>query len=135
MALAHVEPEELDAIRAGLLIAPADWLRLQNVWNEEFWPNLRRLANHKRDLHLWMLGGAHLGYARSTRRWWEPAGRLLAERGLADRPVYFVSSNTHSIVNILTGTARRRREELVHFVEEIQHAELLPELRRLQEGG
>lgn len=134
-ATAHVEPEELDRIRAGLRIAPPDWTRLQNAWSEEFWPNLRRLANHKRDLRLWMLGGSHLGYARSTRRWWEPAGRLLAERGLTDRPVYFISSNTHSIVNILTGTARRRRDRLIRFVEEIRHPELLPELRKLQEGG
>lgn len=133
-ALAHVTPEELDAIRSALLIQPADWTRLQSAWNEEFWPNLRRLAMSKRNVHLWMLGGSHLGYARSTRRWWEPAGRVLAERGLLDRPVYFVSSNTHSIVNILTGTARRRREELVRFVEETQHPELLPELRKLQGG-
>jgi hypothetical protein len=134
-ATAHVEPEEAEAVRDALAISPGDWTRLQLAWNEEFWPNLRRLALHKRDLHLQMLGGTHLGYARSARRWWEPAERLLVERGLLERPVYFVSSNTHSIVNILTGTARRRRDQLIQFVEESGHPELLPELRKLQEGA
>jgi hypothetical protein len=130
----HVEPEESELIRAGLGIEPHDWLRLQRAWGAEFWPNLRRAAAHKRDLQLRMLGGTYLGYSRSARRWWEPVGRALVERGLSDRPVYFISSNTHSIVNILTGTARRRREQLIHFIEESQHQELLPELHKLQAG-
>jgi hypothetical protein len=130
----HVEPEEADVIRAGLGIEPHDWTRLQRAWGAEFWPNLRRAAAHKRDLHLRMLGGTYLGYSRSARRWWEPVGRVLTERGLADRPIYFISSNTHSIVNILTGTARRRRDRLIRFIEQSQHPDLLPELRKLQAG-
>jgi hypothetical protein len=129
-----VSSEEADAIRAGLGIGPGDWGRLQLAWGGEFWPNLHRLAAHKRDLRLQMLGGTHLGYTRSAHRWWSPAERALAERGLTDRPVYFVSSNTHSLVNILTGAARRRREQLIAFVEESGHPELLPELRSLQAG-
>src|SRR4029079_3360706 len=113
-----VSSDEADAIRAGLGIGPGDWGRLQLAWGGEFWPNLHRLAAHKRDLRLQMLGGTHLGYTRSAHRWWTPAERALAERGLTDRPVYFVSSNTHSLVNILTGAARRRREQLIDFVEE-----------------
>jgi hypothetical protein len=128
------EAERLEQIGAGLGIAPGDWARLCSAWGRELWPNLRRLATHKRDLRLQMLGGTYLGYTRSAQRWWAPAGRELADLGLADRPVYFVSSNTHSIANILTGTVRRRREELVRFVEESAHPDLLPELRKLQAG-
>ncbi len=124
----------LEQIGAGLGIAPADWARLCSTWGRELWPNLRRLAAHKRDLRLQMLGGTYLGYTRSAQRWWSPAGRDLAALGLDGRPVYFVSSNTHSIANILTGTARRRREDLVRFVEESEHQDLLPELRKLQAG-
>ncbi|HEX5164770.1 MAG TPA: hypothetical protein VFV93_05185, partial [Thermomicrobiales bacterium] len=53
---------------------------------------------------------------------------------LSDRPVYFVSSNLHSIANILSGTARRRRDELIAFIEDSQHPDLLPELHKLQSG-
>ena len=64
-----------------------------------------------------MLGGTQVGYARMTRRWWTPVHERLAEQGLTDRPLYFVSSNTHSLVNIATGVAREREEALVEFVE------------------
>ena len=43
-------------------------------------------------------------------------------------------ANLHSIANILSGTARRRRDELIAFIEESQHPDLLPELRKLQSG-
>jgi len=127
-------PEEQETIREALGIGASDWARLQSAWNAEFWPNLRLVAHYKRDLHLHMLGGTYLGYTRSGRRWWEPIGRAMAEQGLTERPVYFVSSNTHSIVNILTGTARRRRAQMIQFVEESGHPDLLPELQKLQAG-
>ena len=64
-----------------------------------------------------MLGGSNVEYARLTRRWWAPVQAHLAHEGLADRPLYFVSSNNHSLVNIATGVARERENELVRFVE------------------
>lgn len=130
----YVSPEDDQVIREGLGIGPADWARLQLAWGAEFWPTIRRIHSSKRDLQLHMLGGTYIGYSRSARRWWDPVGRALSEAGLTDRPVYFVSSNTHSIVNVLTGTARRRREDLIRFVEESKHPDLLPELRKLQSG-
>lgn len=128
------EPDLEAAIREQLHIEEADWLRLQSAWGDQFWSNMNHMATTKRDIHLQMLGGTYLGFARSTRHWWSPVDALLAERGLMNRPVYFVSSNTHSIANILTGTARRRKDELVRFIEETEHPELLPELRMLQRG-
>src|SRR6202022_2858331 len=53
---------------------------------------------------------------------------------LDDRPVYFVSSNSHSIVNLLTGTAMAHEDELVRFVEENGSDELREELQRFRSG-
>ena len=49
-----------------------------------------------------MLGGTQVGYARVTRRWWQQVTGLMRSEGLLDRPLYFVSSNSHSISNLLT---------------------------------
>ena len=130
-----VDPDTSENIRTQLQIEEHDWLRLQNAWGDDFWSNIRSMAHSKRDIHLQMLGGTYLGYARSTVHWWSPVERILTERGLKGRPVYFVSSNTHSIANILSGSARRRKEDLVAFIERSEHPELLPELRLLQSGG
>jgi len=81
-----------------------------------------------------MVGGTYLGYGRSTREWWHPVTQKLDELGLADRPVYFVSSNTHSIVNTLSGVVNRRRDLLTSFIEETHHPELYQELMKLRSG-
>lgn len=127
--------EQSELVRERLKIEAYDWQRLQLAWGDEFWPNLQSMAAAKRDIHLHMLGGTYLGFARSTIHWWEPVQRFLVQRELADRPVYFVSSNTHSLANTLTGTARRRRDKLIEFIEKTENPELLPELRQLQSGS
>ncbi len=129
-----VAPEVDQEIRERLLIDERDWLRLHSSWGEEFWAMLSRIATEKKRLTLQMLGGTYVGYSRSTRTWWTPIERELMRKGLTDRPLFFISSNTHGIVNILSGAAHRRRDELVHFVEQTEHPELLPELRQLQQG-
>lgn len=126
--------EDAEAIRASLGIESYDWSRLRSAWGAAFWENIGRLARSKRDLKLQLLGGSYIGYARATANWWEPVDELLNHRQLKGRPTYFVSSNTHSIANILSGTARRRREKLVEYIENGGHPELLPELRKLQAG-
>ena len=95
-----------------------DWTRLREAWGERFMPRLQLIADQRMNLRVRMLGGTQVGYSRMTRRWWQPVHESLAEQDLIDRPLYFVSSNTHSIVNIATGVARQREDALVKFVEE-----------------
>ena len=82
-----------------------------------------------------MLGGSQVGYARMTRRWWRPIrARDATTQGLADRPIYFVSSNTHSLVNLLTDTARSREAEIVAYIDAHGPDYLREELERFREG-
>jgi hypothetical protein len=128
------EPEQIAAIGEGLMLTATDWLRLQSVWGPHLWTNLLKMTAERKRYSLQMLGGTYLGYTRSTRQWWMPVAELLREKGLENRPVYFVSSNTHSIVNVLSGVARRRRETLGDYIHESEHPELLPELLKLESG-
>jgi hypothetical protein len=113
--------------------AEDDWLRIEEDWGdlETF---LAEVTDRKLNLRIRMLGGSHVGYARLTRRWWEPIGAVLNHRGLPDRPVYFVSSNTHSLVNPVTPTARSREREIVAYVESHGPDYLREELERFREG-
>src|SRR3954453_14993191 len=88
----------------------------------EAWPDglagfLDEVRGRELELRVRMLGGSEVGYARVTRRWWEPVLSRLREGGLTERPLYFVSSNTHSLVNLVTGTARLRESEIVDWLE------------------
>ena len=96
---------------------------------------MRLIAERRLALRVRMLGGSHTGYERLTRRWWTPVSAELAHEGLTERPLYFVSSNTHSLVNIVTGIAREREAELVSFVEQLPEDDILrEELALFREG-
>jgi hypothetical protein len=111
-----------------------DWDRLKAAWGDDFYANIRSLATQRKRLTIQMHGGTYVGYTRSTRTWWRPLERFLRDNELDDRPLYFVSSNTHSIVNTLSGTARRRRDQLIDYVERTQDPELIEELEKLRAG-
>ena len=113
---------------AGTLGGQAeDWSRLRDAWGERFADRLRLIGEHRLALRVRMLGGTQVGYSRMTRRWWAPVNEQLVADGLFDRPMYFVSSNTHSLVNIVTGVARVREAELVAFVETLPEGDILRE--------
>jgi Family of unknown function (DUF6909) len=104
-----------------------DWARLQQAWGARFDERLRQIAERRMNLRVRMLGGTLVGYARETRRWWTPVHSGLAEQALNDKPMYLVSSNTHSLVNIVTGVAREREQALVDFVDTLPEGDILRE--------
>ena len=115
--------------------SPDDWARLREAWGDRFDQRLALIAERRMNLRVRMLGGTQVGYARMTRRWWTPVHQALAEQGLTDRPMYLVSSNTHSLVNIATGVAAAREESLVAFVETLPEGDILrEELAAFREG-
>ena len=114
----------------------ADWDRLRDAWGERFGERMRLIEDQRLSLRVRMLGGTNTGYSRLTRRWWAPVSAELGPEGtVTERPLYFVSSNTHSLVNIVTGIAREREAELVAFVEQMDNSEILRrELKAFREG-
>src|SRR5947209_897914 len=84
-------------LRERVHIPIDDWRRLELVWGTRRGDNRRTHARHRQSFSLRMLGGSHVGYVRATRKWWSPVEKLLETHDLQERPVYFVSSNTHSL--------------------------------------
>ena len=111
-----------------------DWQALEQSWGPRFAEHLQAIAARRLDMRVRMLGGTHIGYARLTRQWWTNAHNFLAREDLVQRPVYFVSSNTHSLANLVTGIAREREDELVSFVERDGNGELREELAAFRDG-
>jgi hypothetical protein len=125
------EPAECAAVLGG---TEDDWLQLSEAWGEEYVARLERMASERLNLRIRMLGGSSVGYARMTRRWWAPVRRAMAEQALEDRPMYFVSSNPHSLVNLLSGTARRREDEVTAWVDADGPEDLRAELAAFRDG-
>jgi hypothetical protein len=150
LGAAAVLGDDPDAASCAQLLSGSveDWQRLREVWRENFAARLTQIREHHLSIRIRMLGGTNTGYARMTRRWWAHVqGELNREEGLregasdspthggGDAPLYFVSSNTHSLVNIVTGVAREREEQLIEFVESLPADDILhEELVRFRAG-
>ena len=111
-----------------------DWLQIYEIWGAAFGARLAQIAEHVMALRVRMLGGTQVGYARVTRRWWQQVTGLMRSESLLDRPVYFVSSNSHAIANLLTGVAPRHADELAAAVDRDGGGELRDELHRFRDG-
>jgi hypothetical protein len=125
-------PGELAAACGG---REDDWLQMYEIWGAAFGPRLAQIVEHGMSLRVRMLGGTQVGYARVTRRWWQQVTGLMRSESLLDRPVYFVSSNSHAIANLLTGVAPLHADELVAAVERDGGGELRDELRRFRDAS
>jgi hypothetical protein len=122
-------------LRERLHIQPDDWQRLELIWGDRLWENLLTIGRNRKSFLLRMLGGSHVGYVRSTRKWWAPVEHLLTDTlGIQDKPVYFVSSNTHSLVNLMSGCVLKRQDELTQFALSGQDPYLADECRKIQQG-
>lgn len=115
--------------------AADDWARLADAWGEHFEERLQGIADESKSMRIRMLGGTQVGYQRMTRRWWAPVRAEMNSQALGDAPLYFASSNTHSLSNLVTGLAREREAELVEFVEREGAPDLREELARFREGA
>ena len=133
-----------DAERTMLALAlqmePEDVRRLEVVWGEDFTPTLTRIAENRKQISLRQIAGSLADYRRGTAYWWDDVTDYLQHEAqwpvdLRDRPVYFVSSNTHSLINLLSGFAMREEDAIVRFIEARGAGPLLDEYRSLTEKG
>jgi hypothetical protein len=128
----HQLPGATDCARA-LGGSIEDWIRLQDAWGTAFARRLGEVAETNLSLRVRMLGGSQVSYARMTRRWWAPVAAELDGQGLVGAPLFFVSSNTHSLVNLVSGDARAREAQLIDWVQRAGPKDLREELAAFRE--
>src|SRR4051794_12262788 len=128
------EEPESDDLAEQVGGSAADWERMRQGWPDGLAGFVSEVRERRLNLRIRMLGGSQAGYARMTRRWWAPVRATLTDHGISDRPIYFVSSNTHSLVNLVTSTAGASEVEIVSFVESRGPDYMVEELERFRDG-
>ena len=128
--------EDFAALAAGLRIRVRDLKRLHLLWAEDFVHNLLVISRIRKSMTLRLIAGSLADYRRATASWWHELCEELADADIdpAERPVYFVSSNTHSLINLLAGFARRYEDSLVNYIESFQEKSLLTEYEDTKES-
>jgi hypothetical protein len=121
-----------------LSISADDFVKLQTAWGEALWPNLLMVGRERKDMAIRLLAGSLTDYRRATDGWWftinEAIDRSL-QSDLFYRPVYFVSSNTHSLANLVSGYAMEIEQELAEFLQDVNPENLWHHYQRVKAGS
>lgn len=141
--LQRTDPRLLDEVRQpgnegfarlaeAMEMTTEDLERLWVIWGEKFNDQLHEIAARRCSLRVRLLSGSLSEYWRATRMWWDSIETACPE--LLERPVYFISSNTHSMANLLSGYALLHEAELVNYLSNSANGKLREEWEALQKG-
>ncbi len=123
-------PEGMEQVAEALGIDFEDMERFVSIWGDDFGGNMQKVAEKKMDFKIRLLDGSLSEYRRAIHRWWLQIEHMRPE--LSNEPVYFVSSNSHSLVNLVTGFALEHEDELLSFLENNSDQDLKQEWEKIQ---
>ena len=123
-------PAQFAALADQLRIPVDDLARLHTILGDRFIETLKIIAARKCNLQVQLFSGSLNEYRRATHIWWDNILRQSPD--LAQRPVYFVSSNTHSLINPLSGFALKKKRELLEYINDVKQGDLLAEWEDIQ---
>ena len=126
------DEESFNKLANLLEISSEDLSRLKTIWGSEFASSLRAIAGKRCEFGIRLLSGSLSEYWRATRTWWDNIE--LAAPEVLDRPVYFISSNTHSVANLLSGIALSSKETIIRLLSQKGDPSLLQEWKEIQES-
>jgi hypothetical protein len=110
------EPGDIQRVAQAMQLSDSEMDRLSIVWEGQTWQLLDLVAARRKKLAVRMLGGSWNDYERAVERWMEFVVDNVPP-DLTRRPIYFVSSNMHSLPNLLSGSALARQAEIIDYVQ------------------
>jgi len=123
--------DDLGKLAEHLQMSLDDLKRLKTIWGKRFSSMLEVIRGKKLDLEVQLFSGSLNEYRRATRYWWDNIEKNFHE--ITQRPIYFISSNPHSIPNLLSGFALIQKDRLTQFLKSEGDENLLAELRDINQ--
>ncbi len=112
---------ENNTLHTSLDVSQDDWHRLTTALGPSWKTRLKRLYQHKINLRLQLLAGSWIDYTKTTQRWWKNIATTTADNfHISRQNIYFVSSNSHSLLNLITGFAPKNQKDIVKSIETVQ---------------
>ena len=127
---AHKQSDTWYNLAENLMMSVSDLSRWRAICGIDFVNRVQEIKSCERYFQVQLLNGSLIEYNRATNSWWS----VIAERvpDLLTRPIYFISSNTHSFVNLLSGFALKNEKEINQYLIDTDQQELLDEWRQIQ---
>lgn len=100
-----------------LNIPYVDWLGLKSALGPKWELRLKRIYDKTTNLRIRLLAGSWLDYTKTAQQWWRNISETISQKyNLQDRDIYFVSSNTHSLLNLYTGFALKHKKTILNHI-------------------
>lgn len=127
---AHKQNDTWYNLAEDLMMSVGDLTRWRSICGSNFVKRVQEIKSCERFFQVRLLNGSLIEYNRATNAWWS----IIAERvpDLLTQPIYFISSNTHSFVNLLSGFALQNQKEINQYLIETNQRELIDEWRQIQ---
>ncbi len=127
---AHKHRDTWYNLAENLMMSVSDLTRWRSICGSNFVKRFQEIKSCEHFFQVRLLNGSLIEYNRATNAWWS----VLAERvpDLLTRPIYFISSNTHSFANLLSGFALQNQEEINQYLIDTDQQELIDEWSQIQ---
>jgi hypothetical protein len=116
------------------LFTSQDLNRIRLVLGKDYSALMKSIKAKHFDVTVQLLSGSYVEYAKATQRWWYHIASMVKQMKLYKRPVYFVSSNTHSLVNLLTRFVIEEEAVLTKFLYESKNELLITLWEQIEKG-
>ena len=107
-------PKAFSQLGMQLHLSEDDIARLYTVLGDQFTQTLKIFRARKADFTIQLLSGSLNDYRRATVNWWNNIEEQATQ--FKNRPVYFISSNPHSMTNLLSAYALGKKDSLLQYI-------------------
>jgi hypothetical protein len=130
LSLVHKNNDTWYNLAEALMMSVGDLTRWRSVSGKGFVDRIREIKEREIFFQVRLLNGSLIEYNRATNAWW----KVIADRvpDITSQPIYFISSNTHSVVNLMSGFALINEKEINQYLVETDQLELIDEWRQIQ---
>lgn len=102
-------------LRLALGLNRPDYEAMAQLWKNGWDQKMAAIASGPKNLELLMLPITPKDFEKAAERWWQRILKLFRGLDLAGRPVYLVTSNNHSLVNLVSGFVSRHTPDLASY--------------------
>ncbi len=92
--------------------------KLFRIWGTRITQKLLRILHSRHEIKIRLLAGSMADYGRAIRHWWRNVETTIPYSNFSECPIYFISSNTHTLANLLSGYALAQEAVLMGLIEE-----------------
>lgn len=111
-------------------LSAEDWEKVKIALGKNWRLRLKKVYYHSQNLRLRLLAGSWIDYTKTTQKWWQYLAATTAKKvNFSHQHIYFVSSNGHSLLNLITGFPLKNESALLKLAPK-NYREVNPYLSR-----